>query len=83
MLTSRKRPVDPPELSTEDALDPRDAGTFLGGSKKPLPTGTLANWRSRGEGPAYIRIGHSIRYLKSDLIAFLEENRIDHGKART
>lgn len=84
MLTSRNRTLDPntPELTTEEALDPRDAGKFLGGSKKPVPTGTLANWRSRGDGPAFIRIGHNIRYLTSDLIAFREANRIDHGKAR-
>ncbi len=33
---------------------------------------TLANWRSKGEGPAFVKVGHQIRYRSEDLKAFLE-----------
>ena len=31
---------------------------------------TLAIWRSRAEGPAYMKIGHSVRYRRQDLEAW-------------
>lgn len=41
---------------------PKEAAEFLRYS-----AATLAIWRSRGEGPAYVKIGHSVRYLRDDL----------------
>ena len=32
-----------------------------------LSAGTLRNWRSRGVGPAYLRIGRAILYAREDL----------------
>ncbi len=32
---------------------------------------TLRNWRQRGVGPAYRRFGRAIRYLDSDLMAYM------------
>ena len=32
--------------------------------------GTLANWRWRGYGPAYIKIGKRIEYLETDVEAW-------------
>lgn len=35
---------------------------------------SLRNWRSLGRGPAYCKIGKSVRYLEADLEAFMEGN---------
>lgn len=33
---------------------------------------TLANWRCRGRGPAFVKIGGHVRYRPQDLKAFLD-----------
>ena len=38
-----------------------------------VPEKTLANWRSAGKGPRSLRIGRHVRYRRSDLLAWLEE----------
>lgn len=35
-----------------------------------ITTGTLANWRSQGRGPAFGRIGSRVRYRVEDVTAF-------------
>ncbi len=44
---------------------------------------TLANWRWRGDGPPFCRVGRRVRYRLQDLAAWLDERtRIstsDHG----
>lgn len=46
-------------------------------AKLNVKTQTLRNWRHLGKGPAYLRVGErAIRYLESDLEAFLTGNRI-------
>ena len=38
---------------------------------------TLTNWRHRGIGPAYVKIGpKAVGYLEEDLLAFLEASRV-------
>lgn len=37
---------------------------------------TLRNWRAKEKGPAYYRIGRSIRYKKKDVEAYLERRFI-------
>ncbi len=46
------------------------------------PVGTLNNWRYRNYGPAYFKVGHSIRYFEDDLNRFLEANRVEPREAR-
>jgi excisionase family DNA binding protein len=36
---------------------------------------TLERWRQDGTGPAYIRVGRSPRYRRSDIDAWLEQQR--------
>lgn len=36
----------------------------------------LAQWRCRGGGPVFIKIGKSVHYLGSDLNAYLNERRV-------
>ncbi len=38
---------------------------------------TLQRWRAEGYGPAYLRIGGSIFYRHTDILAF--EARVRHG----
>ena len=33
---------------------------------------TLANWRCTGAGPAFVKVGHHVRYRPQDLQAFLD-----------
>lgn len=44
-----------------------------------LPAPTLRNWRHRGEGPIYAKIGKSVRYAVADLDAFMAARRIVRG----
>ena len=52
-----------------DALSVLDAAKWLG-----VKPGTLDNWRFLKTGPAYVRVGRTIRYHESDLIAFIEKS---------
>jgi len=38
---------------------------------------TLRNYRSKGTGPAYCKIGRSVRYPLTDLIRWLESFRVN------
>lgn len=55
------------ELLTSDAL-----AKALGVSTK-----TLDRWRRGGEGPAFVQVGASVRYLASDVDAWIDANRTD------
>ena len=53
----------------QELLDtPALAGELL--TKEP----TLISWRQNGTGPDYIRVGRLIRYRRSDVDRWLEEN---------
>lgn len=39
----------------------------------------LAQWRHRGTGPAFYRLGRKIIYRGADLNAWTEANRVDPG----
>ena len=39
-----------------------------------IPTGTLANWRYQGRGPAYVRIGRHVRYRAEDIARWIESS---------
>jgi predicted DNA-binding transcriptional regulator AlpA len=56
----------------ERPLTETDAAGRLG-----LKVATLRAWRHQGRGPAFVRLGRSVRYLPSDLDEFLRANR--HG----
>ena len=55
------------------ALCPADAAASIAVAEK-----TLANWRSRGIGPPYVKFhGRRVAYLVEDLTAFLSANRVE------
>ncbi|MBM3116061.1 helix-turn-helix domain-containing protein [Jeongeupia naejangsanensis] len=41
---------------------------------------TLATWRSRGGGPAYIKRGGRVLYRLADLQAFMATRNIEQGE---
>lgn len=41
------------------------------------PVRTLQQWRYRGEGPPYIKVGGRVRYSLRDLDAWLLAHRVD------
>lgn len=41
-----------------------------------IAKGTLQNWRARGQGPRFVRLGHAVRYCPADIQEFIAQNRI-------
>lgn len=62
---------DNPVIRTEgrQLLTPEEAAEFLG-----KPVGTIRNWRSRGCGPRFVKIGAAVRYRVDALEKFLKDN---------
>jgi len=54
--------------NSDPLLDNNQAAYYLN-----LPPKTLNNWRSRGEGPRYIKIGARVFYKQSALDEFIAE----------
>ncbi len=43
-----------------------EAARYVGVKKS-----TLAKWRVYGKGPRFLKLGHTVRYLRNDLDAYL------------
>lgn len=52
-------------MSTDEYLTPEE---LIRRYRSTISTGTLANWRSRGEGPAYTKIGGKVLYALGALV---------------
>lgn len=39
-----------------------------------LSPGTLANWRSLGKGPRWVKVGRSVRYRSADVFEWMGVN---------
>jgi excisionase family DNA binding protein len=50
-------------------LTPSEVSKILG-----IPELTLQNWRTRGGGPRFAKIGKHVRYRPADLNRWLDEN---------
>jgi|Deesub1362B_J571_1020462.scaffolds.fasta_scaffold58691_1 predicted site-specific integrase-resolvase len=59
-------------MAIKELLTEKEAAEFLG-----IARGTLANYRSAGKGPPYVKIEGTIRYRKADLEAYIEAHRVD------
>lgn len=53
-------------------LSPNEAAALLG-----VAPGTLANWRHRGGGPRFVKVGSRVRYRACDVEEWLD------GQTRT
>lgn len=51
-----------------------DTARYLG-----IATGTLRNWRSLGQGPAYVKVGRYVRYEPQALAAWIKERTVFPG----
>jgi hypothetical protein len=60
------------EPLTEPLEDEHKAAEFLDHGVQ-----TLRNWRSKGCGPRYVKIGRSVRYRPEDLRKFINDRVID------
>ncbi|MDA3913117.1 helix-turn-helix domain-containing protein [Oleiagrimonas sp.] len=61
-------PHDPTPLSPGDLIDERKTAAILSVSVQ-----TLRNWRWRGDGPRWRKLGKRVvRYHRADLAAFIE-----------
>lgn len=58
------------------SVKPTAAAAMLG-----LSRGTLANWRTEGRGPRYVKSGKQILYRVSDLEAWLDAQPSAGGAA--
>lgn len=54
-------------------LSEREASAYLG----PVSVRTLQDWRVRGIGPAYTKLGRRVAYNVADLDAFKAAGRIE------
>jgi excisionase family DNA binding protein len=71
MNDNKRQPRE--EVKTmKDLLTVEEAAKYL-----TLSINTLNSWRSKKQGPAYIRIGSSVRYSRGDLDKYLRENSVD------
>lgn len=57
-----------------ERFEPQAAGVYLGGSQ-PFSPKTLANWRTKGTGPRYRKVGGRVLYDKADLDEWLDSCR--------
>lgn len=58
--------MDKPEFLTPDELVARWGGT--------VGKGTLANWRAKGKGPAYVKIGGRVVYPLDKVAEWEQKN---------
>lgn len=57
-------------------LTPERAAEVLG-----VPAATLAQWRYRGQGPRYSKVGAVVRYARADLDAWLAAAAVEPHSA--
>lgn len=61
---------DLPELP--EVLTPKQVSTWLG-----IPESSLSQDRYLGRGITYTKCGQRVRYLRADVLAYLEANRVE------
>lgn len=47
-----------------------------------LSAGTLRNWRSKGQGPAFVHVGRAVLYARRDLEAWEAQQRVSPEHTR-
>lgn len=69
------RGENPPSVMPAPLLTPDQVSEYLG-----VPSGTLANWRYLGQGPAFLRVGRHVRYRAHDIDTWVETRRADTSR---
>ena len=57
---------------TERLLDEGGAAIRLA-----VSVALMRKWRLKGGGPRYCRLGRLVRYSEADLLAYIEQNRVE------
>ena len=60
------------DLEKLKGLTDEKAAEFLG-----VAVQTLRNWRNTRRGPAYFKIGRSVRYRMGDLVEYMDVRRVN------
>ena len=70
-------------VTRTDGAVPSSEPTFLTDAQLAerwqMSRGTLANQRSQGRGPAYVKLAGTVRYRESDIEAYEAAGRVDVG----
>jgi len=59
--------------SPDDQISSRQAAHIL-----RVNESTLVRWRREGHGPGYWRIGGKYRYSRAEVLAYIDQARVDH-----
>jgi hypothetical protein len=71
-------PTTPAGGNTSPLLDTQKAASYLN-----TTVATLANWRCKGIGPRYLKVGAKVLYRLSDIDRWLDANAVEPlGAAR-
>lgn len=70
---SMTRPDDGPACNL---MTTKQAAEMLGLSPR-----TLENWRVRGDGPGFVKVGRAVRYSMSDLVLYCSYGHRPHTSA--
>lgn len=65
-------------MNLERMLTEREVASLLGVSHR-----TVQDWRRRGVGPPFWKMGRSVRYATSDLQQWLETQQKENGNAES
>ena len=63
-------------MTTDSMLDTTEAARYTG-----LKKSTLDQWRSRGEGPKFVKLGRAVRYRRADLDEWID-SRVQQSTKR-
>jgi predicted DNA-binding transcriptional regulator AlpA len=58
-------------MTGKQFIDDREVAAISG-----FKVQTLRNWRHRGVGPPYSKIGRAVRYDRAELISFIEARKV-------
>lgn len=61
-----------PPLASVALITPKDAGAHLGG----ISEWTLAEWRCKGTGPRFVKVGNRVRYTLASLTSWIEARTV-------
>lgn len=63
--------------STDKLLNDREAAALLG-----VTQSTLNFWRVQRRGPAFVKLGHAVRYRRADIDAYIAASRRETSDSR-
>lgn len=58
-------------MNTKKLLPPAEAAEHLG-----VPVVTLSDWRHKGRGPSFIKVGRLVRYDPEDLNTWINARKV-------